>query len=147
MCSSDLTDEANNIDYLVTMGHVSVYYVVSKQSVLIVDMLDVGEMGRPEDLSDFDKGQIVMARRLDLRSQCRLRLGFLYRKRSCLPVYARKRVVEGTLPSVLDYGNVVYRRVRQQPQTASVSYTAKLVLTGTIFSSKFPSKRIHSLVS
>ena len=27
-------------------------------------MLDAGEMGRSEDLSDFDKGQIVMARRL-----------------------------------------------------------------------------------
>jgi len=29
--------------------------MVSKQSVLIISMLDVGEMGRNKDLSDFDK--------------------------------------------------------------------------------------------
>ena len=34
------------------------------KSVLEVDVLDAGEMGRSKDLSDFDKGQIVMARRL-----------------------------------------------------------------------------------
>ena len=35
------------------------------KSVLEVDVLYVGEMGRSKDLSDFDKNQIVMARRLD----------------------------------------------------------------------------------
>jgi len=38
--------------------------MVSKQSVLVFDVLDAGEMGRNKDLSDFDKGQIVMARYL-----------------------------------------------------------------------------------
>lgn len=37
---------------------------MSKQSVLVVNVLDAGEMGRLEDLSDFDKGQIIVARRL-----------------------------------------------------------------------------------
>jgi len=38
--------------------------MVIKQSVLVIDMLDAGEMGRNKDLSDFHKGQIVLARRL-----------------------------------------------------------------------------------
>ena len=57
----------NNIDYLVTMAPVKgwgIYSAESEQSVLEVDMLDAGEMGRSKDLSDFDKDQIVMARRL-----------------------------------------------------------------------------------
>lgn len=39
--------------------------MVSKSSVLIVDLLDVGEMGICQDLSDSDKCQIIMARQLD----------------------------------------------------------------------------------
>ena len=39
-----------------------IYEAASEQSVLEVDVLDAGEMGRSKDLSDFDKGQIVMAR-------------------------------------------------------------------------------------
>jgi len=35
--------------------------MVSKQSGLVINMLDAGEMGRNKDLSNFDKGQIVMA--------------------------------------------------------------------------------------
>ena len=31
------------------------------KSVLEVDVLDAGEMGRSKDLSDFDKGQVIMA--------------------------------------------------------------------------------------
>ena len=41
-----------------------IYEAASEQSVLEVDVMDAGEMGRSKDLSDFDKGQIVMARRL-----------------------------------------------------------------------------------
>lgn len=37
--------------------------MVNKQSVLIINVLDAGEISRNKDLSDFDKGQIVMARR------------------------------------------------------------------------------------
>lgn len=36
--------------------------MVSKQLVLVFNVLDVGEMARHEDLSDFDKDQIIMAR-------------------------------------------------------------------------------------
>ena len=39
-----------------------IYYAASEQSVLEVDVLDAGEMGRSKDLSNFDNGQIVMAR-------------------------------------------------------------------------------------
>ena len=42
----------NNIDYLVIMA------------VLKVDVLEAGKMGKRKDLRDFDKGQILMARRL-----------------------------------------------------------------------------------
>ena len=56
----------NNIDFLVTMAPVKGWDILgaSEQSVLEVDVLDAGEMGRSKDLSNFDKGQIVMARRL-----------------------------------------------------------------------------------
>ena len=40
-----------------------IYWAASEQSVLEVDVLDAGEMDRSKDLSNFDKGQIVMARR------------------------------------------------------------------------------------
>jgi len=36
--------------------------MVSKQSVIIISVMDVGEMGLNKGLSDFDKGHIVMAR-------------------------------------------------------------------------------------
>ena len=36
----------------------------SEQSVGEVDVLETGKMGKRKDVSDFDKGQIVMARRL-----------------------------------------------------------------------------------
>ena len=35
---------------------------VSEKLDLVVDMLDMGTMGRYEDLSDFDKGQIILSR-------------------------------------------------------------------------------------
>ena len=35
-----------------------------EQSVLEVDVLEAGKMGKRKDLRDSDKGQIVMARRL-----------------------------------------------------------------------------------
>jgi len=34
------------------------------RKVLVINMLDAREMGKNKDLSDFDKGQIDMARRL-----------------------------------------------------------------------------------
>ena len=34
----------------------------NKQPVLEVDVLEAGKMGQCKDLSDFDQGQIVMAR-------------------------------------------------------------------------------------
>ena len=34
----------------------------SKNVVLRVDVIEAGKMGKCKDLSDFDKGQIVMAR-------------------------------------------------------------------------------------
>lgn len=39
---------------------------MNKQLVLLVDVLDTGEMGRLEDLSNSDKGQIAIARQLGL---------------------------------------------------------------------------------
>ncbi|KAK3517496.1 hypothetical protein QTP70_012575 [Hemibagrus guttatus] len=33
--------------------------------MLIIDVLEAGKMGKRKDLSEFDKGQIVMTRRLD----------------------------------------------------------------------------------
>jgi len=36
--------------------------MVSKQSVLVINMLNAGEMGSIKDLRDFDRGHIVMAR-------------------------------------------------------------------------------------
>ena len=38
--------------------------MVSEQSVCIVYVLDVGDMIRHEDLSKFDKGQLMMVRRM-----------------------------------------------------------------------------------
>ncbi len=38
----------------------------------------------------------------------RLRLGFLFRLTRCFPFEARKRIVQGCLLSVLDYGDVIY---------------------------------------
>ncbi|KAK3563491.1 hypothetical protein QTP86_030328 [Hemibagrus guttatus] len=37
----------------------------SEYFVLKVDVLEAGKMGKRKDLSEFDKGQILMARRLD----------------------------------------------------------------------------------
>lgn len=39
-----------------------IYQMVRKQSDLIVNVLDAGKMGSTEDLSDFDKGHIFLAR-------------------------------------------------------------------------------------
>ena len=44
------------------MSRSGIYWTVSEQSVLIVDVLEVGEISRREDLSGFDKSQIIMAR-------------------------------------------------------------------------------------
>ena len=41
--------------------------MVSKESVLVVNLLHIGEMGWRKYMSDFEKGQIVMARRLGQR--------------------------------------------------------------------------------
>lgn len=41
-----------------------------RQSVLEADELEVGKMDECKNLSDFDKGQIVMARRLDQGMTC-----------------------------------------------------------------------------
>jgi len=38
--------------------------MLSKQSVLIINMLDVGEMARNKDLNGFEMGQTVMTKRL-----------------------------------------------------------------------------------
>lgn len=38
--------------------------MASKQAVFIGNELDAGDMGKRKDMSDFDKGEIVMARRL-----------------------------------------------------------------------------------
>lgn len=46
------------------MSRSVIYYTVSVQLVLIVDMMYVGEIGGVKDLRDFDKGQIPIARRL-----------------------------------------------------------------------------------
>ena len=57
----------NNIDIILLQWHLSrsgIYEAASEQSVLEVDVLDAEEMGRSKDLSNFDKGQIIMARRL-----------------------------------------------------------------------------------
>lgn len=37
-----------------------IYQAASKHFVLKVDVLEAGEMGKHEDLSEFDKDQIVM---------------------------------------------------------------------------------------
>ena len=44
-----------------------------------------------------------------LVGKCRQKLGYLYRNKSCFPMYARKRIVEATLLSVMDYGDVIYK--------------------------------------
>lgn len=49
---------------LITMAHVKVGDILDSRLVVVVNVLDAGEMGRRKDLSDFYKGQIVMARRL-----------------------------------------------------------------------------------
>ena len=41
-----------------------IYKAASEHFVLKVDVLEAGKMGKRKDLSEFDKGQIVMARRL-----------------------------------------------------------------------------------
>jgi len=55
----------NIVHHLLTGPHIKVWldYMISKQSVLVINMLDGGEKGRNKDSSYFDKGQIVMARR------------------------------------------------------------------------------------
>ena len=37
-----------------------IYISISKQSVLVVDILKTGELGRCEDRSDYDKDQILL---------------------------------------------------------------------------------------
>uniref|UniRef100_A0A3B1IPA0 Reverse transcriptase domain-containing protein n=1 Tax=Astyanax mexicanus TaxID=7994 RepID=A0A3B1IPA0_ASTMX len=44
-----------------------------------------------------------------LVSKCRQKLGYLYRNKACFPMHARKTIVEATLLSVLDYGDVIYK--------------------------------------
>lgn len=41
-----------------------IYDAASETFVLIVDMLEAGKMIKHKDLSNFDKGQVVMARQL-----------------------------------------------------------------------------------
>ena len=41
-----------------------IYYAASEQSVLEVDVLESGKICKRKGMSDFDKGQIVMTRRL-----------------------------------------------------------------------------------
>lgn len=52
---------------IISLSHVSrsgTYMLVSEQSVLIISVLDAGGTVRRKDPSDFDKGKIVMSRRL-----------------------------------------------------------------------------------
>lgn len=42
------------------------------------------------------------------REKLRPKLGFYFRQRKCFPYKARKRLVESTFLSVLDYGDIIY---------------------------------------
>ena len=44
-----------------------IYEAASEQSVLEVDVLEAGKTGKRKDLSNFHKGQIVIAKRLGQR--------------------------------------------------------------------------------
>ena len=63
-----LTGELNNIDHLITMAPVKGWDILGSEGTVssCVDVLEAGKMGKRKDLSDFHKGQIVMARRLGL---------------------------------------------------------------------------------
>lgn len=56
----------NNPDYRVKVAHIKggIRYEASEQSVLKADGLKAGKMGKHKDLSNVNKSQIVMARRL-----------------------------------------------------------------------------------
>lgn len=43
------------------MSRSGIHWTVGEKSVLLYDMLDVGEKGRCEDLRDFDNGGPTMA--------------------------------------------------------------------------------------
>jgi len=44
--------------------YINTIIYIYEHFVLIVDVLEAGRMGKRKDLSEFDKGQIVMARQL-----------------------------------------------------------------------------------
>ncbi len=43
-----------------------------------------------------------------LLKKLRAILGFLYRNKSCFPLFTQKRIIEAVFLSVLDYGDIVY---------------------------------------
>ena len=44
-----------------------------------------------------------------LAKQLRIKIGFLYRHKSSLPISCRKRIVEAVFMPVLDYGDILYK--------------------------------------
>lgn len=75
----------NNLDHLVRMepvkgvgGGGERYKAARERLDLVVDMLESGKTGKHEDISDFGKGQIVIARQLGQTSpKCQVLYGAL----------------------------------------------------------------------
>ncbi len=68
---------------------------------------------------------------------CKLgqKVGFLYRNKSCFPMFCRKRIVEATLLSILDYGDVIYRHAAASTlkNLDSVYHAALRFITGASY--------------
>ena len=62
----------------------------------------------------------------------RQKLGYLYRNKSCFPMYARKRIVEAALLSVMGYCDVIYKHASASSLKPldSVCYCALRLITG-----------------
>lgn len=54
----------NNIEYIVAVTLAKVWEILTDQSVLKVHVLKTRKMGKRKDLSNFEKGQIAIARSL-----------------------------------------------------------------------------------
>ena len=77
-----------------------IYSAASKQSVLPVDLLGAGKMARRKDLSNFHKGQIVLAKRLG--QNISKKVGLLVLSSRPMQWLFLPKVVQGRIVNTLD---------------------------------------------
>lgn len=125
-----LTSEVNNTDYLVTLASVKRWDVcavcASGQSVLKVDLSEAGKMGKCEDLSDSDKGQTVMTRRLDQSVSKKCRSCSMYAV-VCTYQWSRRRTTSNPVTS--KQGSLMYNgRLVRSHRRATVAQAGQKIM-------------------